>query len=347
MARKYGGLTGPKTSITKLGAAGQWISPSEIYRERTADNWPITIPPNAVIAPVGSIVLAVSSGTVNAALDEGDFILASGAVLDRTADSSLFEAIGITFGNGDGLTTFGTPNLFQRHIYLKGAIASGIPITGSGQIGAQHIHLFTGFATNSAPPRNISVTDGKTSDGPLTNIGSSMTGEAIQNELRKKECVPLFSLTDAVVPVGCVTPLLWPAYNGAGFPVADFLICSGQSVSRSTYPVLFERLGTLYGSGNGSTTFTLPDYRGVFLSSSRQPPSVVQPSGGSNYLADRFANHTHNFTGGAWATNLVSPASESPGYVTGAVAPASSTSVGPSAESRTDNISVIWAIVAS
>ena len=61
MARKYGGLTGPKTSISKLGAPGQWISPSEVYRERTADNWPIVVPPNAALAPLGSYVFAVSS----------------------------------------------------------------------------------------------------------------------------------------------------------------------------------------------------------------------------------------------------------------------------------------------
>lgn len=44
-----------------------------------------------------------------------------------------------------------------------------------------------------------------------------------------------------------------------------WLIANGSAVSRTTYARLFSRIGTLYGSGNGSTTFNLPDGRGVFL----------------------------------------------------------------------------------
>jgi microcystin-dependent protein len=40
------------------------------------------------------------------------------------------------------------------------------------------------------------------------------------------------------------------------------LLCFGQAVSRSDYASLFTAIGTTYGSGNGSTTFTLPDMRG-------------------------------------------------------------------------------------
>lgn len=46
---------------------------------------------------------------------------------------------------------------------------------------------------------------------------------------------------------------------------AGFLKCSGQAVSRTTYAALFTAIGTLYGVGDGSTTFNLPDLRGEFL----------------------------------------------------------------------------------
>lgn len=46
---------------------------------------------------------------------------------------------------------------------------------------------------------------------------------------------------------------------------AGFLKCSGQAVSRTTYAALFTAIGTLYGAGDGSTTFNLPDLRGEFL----------------------------------------------------------------------------------
>lgn len=44
-----------------------------------------------------------------------------------------------------------------------------------------------------------------------------------------------------------------------------WLIANGSAVSRVTYARLFSRLGTLYGAGDGSTTFNLPDARGVVL----------------------------------------------------------------------------------
>lgn len=48
---------------------------------------------------------------------------------------------------------------------------------------------------------------------------------------------------------GSIAPSLW-------------LLCYGQNVSRTTYSRLFAALGTTYGSGDGSTTFGLPDLRG-------------------------------------------------------------------------------------
>ena len=40
-----------------------------------------------------------------------------------------------------------------------------------------------------------------------------------------------------------------------------YLFCKGQAVSRTTYKDLFNAIGTVYGSGDGSTTFNLPDFR--------------------------------------------------------------------------------------
>lgn len=40
-----------------------------------------------------------------------------------------------------------------------------------------------------------------------------------------------------------------------------FLLCDGSAVSRTNYKALFNAIGTNYGSGNGSTTFNLPNGR--------------------------------------------------------------------------------------
>jgi microcystin-dependent protein len=50
-------------------------------------------------------------------------------------------------------------------------------------------------------------------------------------------------------------------YAGSSAPT-DWLLCSGAAVSRTTYAALFAVIGTTYGSGDGSTTFNLPDLRG-------------------------------------------------------------------------------------
>lgn len=44
-----------------------------------------------------------------------------------------------------------------------------------------------------------------------------------------------------------------------------YLECNGQAVSRTQYPELFTAVGILYGAGDGSTTFNLPDLRGEFI----------------------------------------------------------------------------------
>lgn len=42
------------------------------------------------------------------------------------------------------------------------------------------------------------------------------------------------------------------------------LLCDGQAVLRADYPELFAAIGTLYGAGNGTTTFNVPDFRDKF-----------------------------------------------------------------------------------
>ena len=55
------------------------------------------------------------------------------------------------------------------------------------------------------------------------------------------------------------------AYLPSVWEDTGHLYCNGQAVSRTTYANLFDKLGTTYGVGDGSTTFNLPDYRGYFL----------------------------------------------------------------------------------
>jgi microcystin-dependent protein len=48
-------------------------------------------------------------------------------------------------------------------------------------------------------------------------------------------------------------------------PPDGWLVCNGAAISRAAYATLFGRIGTRFGSGNGTSTFNLPDLRGVFI----------------------------------------------------------------------------------
>ena len=64
---------------------------------------------------------------------------------------------------------------------------------------------------------------------------------------------------------------LWAGMTGTVLPFAGatapdgWLLCHGQTFSRTTYSNLFSKIGTVFGAGDGSTTFTLPDIRGEFI----------------------------------------------------------------------------------
>lgn len=67
------------------------------------------------------------------------------------------------------------------------------------------------------------------------------------------------ALVAAAMPAGAVQP-----FARATAPLG-WLVCDGAAVSRSAYPVLWAAIGTTFGAGDGSTTFTLPDLRGEFI----------------------------------------------------------------------------------
>ncbi|EKE03680.1 MAG: hypothetical protein ACD_20C00169G0010 [uncultured bacterium] len=68
-----------------------------------------------------------------------------------------------------------------------------------------------------------------------------------------------FGQLKARLPVGSV---IWVANDSAP---AEYLKCDGAAISRTTYADLFAQIGTVFGVGDDSTTFSLPDLRGEFI----------------------------------------------------------------------------------
>jgi microcystin-dependent protein len=92
------------------------------------------------------------------------------------------------------------------------------------------------------------ITTNKIADGSITTAKVA-DGSIVLTDLAA-------SLQAYLVPVGTIN-----AYAGTTAPTG-WLFAFGQTVSRTTYPDLFTAIGTNHGSGDGSTTFGLPDMRG-------------------------------------------------------------------------------------
>lgn len=83
-------------------------------------------------------------------------------------------------------------------------------------------------------------------------------------------------------------------YAGVTVP-NGWLVCDGSAISRTDYPLLFDAIGTLWGSGDGSTTFNLPNLVGrvpVGYDSSQTEFDTVGETGGNSTHNHTTANHT-------------------------------------------------------
>lgn len=89
---------------------------------------------------------------------------------------------------------------------------------------------------------------------------------------------------------------------------AGWLVCDGSAVSRTTYARLFAAIGTLHGSGNGTTTFNLPDRRGrvgVGQATSGQFSTIGAKPGAEEVTltVDQMPAHTHKSVSHAYIAN--------------------------------------------
>lgn len=98
-----------------------------------------------------------------------------------------------------------------------------------------------------------------------------------------------------LAPVGTVLP-----FAGSAAPTG-WLLCQGQTVSRTTYADLFAVIGTIYGAGDGSTTFALPDMGGR-VPAGKEATATRLTTGGSGVdggtLGAAGGAQTHTLTSG-------------------------------------------------
>ena len=111
--------------------------------------------------------------------------------------------------------------------------------------------------------------------------------------------------TVGAVPVGSVT-----AFAGSSAP-SGWLLCYGQAIDRTQYSGLFAVISTTYGTGDGSTTFNVPDMRGRVAAGKDDMGGSAASRLTSTVLS---ASNTLGATGGVETVTLTSAQSGVPAH---------------------------------
>jgi phage-related tail fiber protein len=92
----------------------------------------------------------------------------------------------------------------------------------------------------------------------------------------------------AAVPAGSV------GFFAMAAAPTSWLKANGAAISRTTYASLFAAIGTTFGTGDGSTTFNLPDLRGEFLRVWDDGRTVDNGRVFGTWQDHAVQSHTHN-----------------------------------------------------
>ena len=123
---------------------------------------------------------------------------------------------------------------------------------------------------NVAPtnfPSAITIEGAATFESTVTVSGAAtfLSTVTIKGDVHvsSKVCASAF-YGDGVNISGLLPPGVIVPYGVSAAPTG-FLLCNGQAVSRTTYSALFAVVSALYGAGDESSTFNVPDLRGRFI----------------------------------------------------------------------------------
>jgi microcystin-dependent protein len=145
------------------------------------------------------------------------------------------------------------------------------------------------------------------------------------------------SVQQALLPAGAVQAF---AMNSSP---SGWLEANGSNVSRTTYAALFSAIGTTYGTGDGSTTFTLPDLRGYFVRGAGTNSDGVAAGTFGDKQTDDFKSHTHLYTIPNAPNNLFDQSYNANQGVPGRTANTATGATGGT-ETRPRNIAMLYCI---
>ena len=150
------------------------------------------------------------------------------------------------------------------------------------------------------PANTIALTDDGTTNAAhyLTFADGTAGQEALKTDTAKLSYNPSTGELTAASIYGQsqVGDIKYTARNTAP---PGWIKANGAAVSRTTYAALFAAIGTTFGSGNGSTTFNLPDLRGEFIRGWDDSRGIDAGRAFASFQNSQLGSHAHQILRGS------------------------------------------------
>jgi len=130
------------------------------------------------------------------------------------------------------------------------------------------------FALPKTPAKQVSV------DPSAITASTNTTLQSVLEDFDNQQ-------QSLIIPAGCVQMFATQVVP------SGWLECDGSAVSRTTYSRLFTAIGSTFGSGDGSTTFNLPDLRGEFVRGWDHDRGVDTDRVFGTAQSDELKSHVH------------------------------------------------------
>ena len=303
-ATRYLGVTiddGTAAVDNEISPRQQFVTSSYAFRAKVAESVDANAISSAMLATgaVGSNQLAAESVTsaklgTSAVLSAniGDSNVTTGKIANLNVTTAKIADLNVTTDKIDNNAVDNT----------KLRDSAGLSVIGRTD------------STTGDPADIVAGTDGQVLRRAGASVGFGTVGtagiadNAVSTAKILNNSVSLDDLMSTVQQALC-PPGTIVAYGGQTAP-AGWLLCNGDTLTRSSYPALFSAIGTSFGSTLW-TNFRVPDFRGRFLrgrdgGAGRDPDRTTRSAmamGGAtgdnvgSVQADEFKSHTHGYKG--------------------------------------------------